>query len=213
MPIQALVGTLAVYALLAILLLSLNVFSLWRWWVKALAILITGAAFAAAYFTIAAMIGWPTFTPLPVRFSLIATRTVEPNIADGTGGHIYMWVEELNENNVPIGAPRAYEIPYSVQLAGKTQDAQSQINSGKHIMGEQQGGTEPKGDEKTSDASGQGGPQAGQKTGNNNNGGLPGGESVGAETIGEGAQIVFSDMPPVVLPDKATLAPDEAPSS
>lgn len=202
MPMQALMGTLAVYGLLVVLLLSLNIFSLWRWWVKGLAIVITGVAFVFAYFTITQMIGWPTFTPLPDRFNLVATRTIEPDIATGTGGHIYMWVEELNENNVPIGAPRSFEIPYTVQLASKTEDAQSKINSGQHILGQkQQGGTEPSGSAQDV-SSGQPGPQGGQATGDNHNGGMPGGESVGAETIGEGAQIVFSDMPPVVLPDK-----------
>ncbi len=200
MPVQAVMGTLAVYALLAVLLLSLNVVSLWRWWVKALAILVTGAAGVAAYFTITAMIGWPTFTPLPDRFSVVATRTIEPDIATGAGGHIYMWVEEMNENNVPVGAPRSYEIPYSVQLATKTEEAQSKINSGSKIMGrKQEGGQEPNGTEHGS-ASGAPGAQNGQM--NNQGQGQAGGETADAETIGQGALISFSDMPATILPDK-----------
>ena len=68
MVTAALAGTVAVYVLLAVLLLSLSIASLWRWWIKAGAIIITMAAFAGAYVSISGLIGWPTTSPLPARF-------------------------------------------------------------------------------------------------------------------------------------------------
>ena len=58
MPLQALVATLAIYGLLAVLLLSLNIFSLWRWWVKALAIVLTGGALVVGALALNQVAGW-----------------------------------------------------------------------------------------------------------------------------------------------------------
>lgn len=200
----ALVGTLAVYVVVALLLVSLNIFSLWRWWVKAAAILITTACFMFAYFSITAMIGWPTFTALPQHFNLVATRIVEPDRTTGAPGHVYLWVEEINANNVPIGAPRGYEMPYDVHLADNSRDAQTALNSGKQIMGT----TRSAGIPASSDAKpGKPGQNAGQMAGNPGQGAAASGETTAAETIGEGALVTFSDMPAVTLPDKAYIVP------
>lgn len=201
MPQSALLATIAVYALLAILLLSLNLASLWRWWVKAAAIIITALCFIVAYFSITAMIGWPSFTPLPKRFNLVATRVVEPDRASGAPGHVYLWVEELNTNNVPVGAPRGYEVPYTRQLADNTATAQSQINAGKSILGQSLGGEAA--EQKGAQPMPPGQQQPGQMNGNTGQGGLASNATAAAEVVGQNAYLTFSDMPPVTLPDKA----------
>ena len=43
---------------------------------------------------------------LPARFQLLWTRVVEPDPKIGDPGAIYLWVEEVDENNVPSGMPR-----------------------------------------------------------------------------------------------------------
>ncbi|MDO8360862.1 MAG: hypothetical protein Q7T08_12615 [Devosia sp.] len=53
----ALFGTIAAYVLLAILLLSLNIASLWRWWIKGTAIVLTTLVFVVAHVSITGMIG------------------------------------------------------------------------------------------------------------------------------------------------------------
>jgi hypothetical protein len=206
MPQYALAGTLAVYVVLAVLLLSLNIFALWRWWVKAAAIIVTCACVVVSYFTITAMIGWPTSTPLPKRFNLVATRIVEPDRTSGAPGHVYLWVEEINANNVPVGAPRGYEVPYTVRVADDADAAQSKINSGQQILG-QTGGTEG---EAKQQGKGTGGTQTGKMNSNADKGTLVAGESTAADTIGEGALVNFSNMPAVQLPDKgAILLPEQ----
>ncbi|HVW91605.1 MAG TPA: hypothetical protein VHB74_03270 [Devosia sp.] len=205
MPQIALFGTLAVYLLLAVLLLSLNILSLWRWWVKAGAIIATCLVVVAAYFTITAMIGWPTFTALPKRFNLVASRIVEPNRQTGADGHIYLWVEELNENNVPVTAPRGYEVPYTSKLADDTAQAQGKINQGQSIMGQAAPADQPADANAKKSVQQPPGSPASQNSQQNGQGALTSGETAAADTIGQGAQVSFSDMPAVTLPDKAAI--------
>ena len=200
MPQTALFGTLGVYLVLVVLLLSLNIFSLWRWWVKAIAIVVSTACLVVAYFTITAMIGWPTFTALPRKFNLVATHTVEPDRATGAPGHVYLWVEEINQNNVPIGAPRGYEVPYTIQLDDDTKATQQKINSGQQIMGQTDSGVPS---DSTEAKAGKPGQQEGHMGGKTGNGTTAGGQSTAAETIGQAVTLTFSDMPEVTLPDKA----------
>jgi hypothetical protein len=206
MPQFALFGTLAVYVLLAVLLLSLNIVSLWRWWIKAGAIVLTCLVVVAAYFTITAMIGWPTFTALPRRFNLVASRIVEPDRQTGAPGHIYLWAEELNENNVPVTAPRGYEVPYTNKLADDTAAAQGKINQGQQIMGQSAPADQPADEnaQKSAVKPPDGG-TPGDMNGKTGQGAVPTGETAAAETIGEGAQVSFQDMPAATLPDKAAI--------
>src|SRR5687767_9285721 len=108
----ALWGTIAIYGLLALLLLSLNIFALWRWWVKAGVMLVTAVVFVAAYSVISGLIGWPSPGQLPTRFSLLHTYVEEPDQTREFAGNIYLWVQEIDENQVPMGAPRSYVMPY-----------------------------------------------------------------------------------------------------
>src|ERR1043165_5948380 len=116
MPIGTILAIVVAYVAMAVLLLSLNIFSLWRWWVKASAIVISGFFFVGSYFAVTALLAWPTGANVPERFSLVATRTVEPNKTNGDSGAIYLWVEELNDKNVPSGLPISYRLGYSDEL-------------------------------------------------------------------------------------------------
>jgi hypothetical protein len=201
MPQLALAGTIGVYVILALLLLSLNIFSLWRWWVKAGAIIVTTACFVVAYFTITWMMGWPTFTPLPERFSVVATHVVEPNKLSGDTGHVYLWVEELNELNVPVTAPRGYELPYTPKVAEDTGEAQAMLDSGKKVLGEKKKPKqEPSGQPPQQGAVADNNAQVGRLSGNQKNSGASGLTAI--EQVRDAATIQFSEMPAVVLPDK-----------
>jgi hypothetical protein len=193
--------TVLCYALLGVLLLSLNFTSLWRWWVKAAAILLTVAACVGSYFSITGLLGWPADKGMPERFSLISTRIVEPDALRGTPGHIYLWVEQIDENQIVISPPRAFEVPYKVDLSVQVAQAQNELDSGSNIMG-QFAATE------TGSGSRQAAPQEGADTGD-----FSQGTDVGSSS-GEGGQfddttaantLSFSDMPPVNLPSKPIL--------
>ena len=106
-------GLVAAYVVVTLLLLSLNLTSLWRWWVKAAAIILTTAFFGITYIAINGLMGWPTAQKLPARFNLVSSVISEPDRRANSPGHIYLWATELDANNVPSGTPRSYQIGYS----------------------------------------------------------------------------------------------------
>jgi len=50
-------------------------------------------------------------------------------------GAIYLWIEEVDANNVPDGVPRSYRLPYSRPLADRSSKARDEIMSGKPQQG------------------------------------------------------------------------------
>ena len=128
-------GLIISYVALAALLLSLNIVSLWRWWVKALAVLTMTGFYATSYLWISSMLGWPAASAPPSNFQLLSSTIVEPDRATGEGGAIYLWIRELGEDNTPVGAPRAYQIGFDDRLARDVASAQREIEAGREMMG------------------------------------------------------------------------------
>ncbi len=132
----ALWGTIAIYGLLALLVLNLNIFSLWRWWVKAGVMVVTAIVFVGAYSVISGLIGWPSAGQLPARFSLLHTYVEEPDKTRDFAGNIYLWVQEVDDNQVPIAAPRAYVMPYLVETMKGVTRSQEMLDRGEKVLGE-----------------------------------------------------------------------------
>jgi hypothetical protein len=88
------------------------------------------AFYAAVFFQSQSLLGWAAATALPQRFKVLWTRVVEPDPSRQFAGAIYLWVEELDEHNIPSGEPRAYVVPYSPVLAHKATTAQAEIKKG-----------------------------------------------------------------------------------
>jgi hypothetical protein len=120
----------AAYVLMALLILSMGLTSRFAWWVKASAIVISSVFFVEVFFASKGLLGWPGTGALPPKFQLLWSRVVEPDPKMGDKGAIYLWVEEVDENNVPNGTPRAYRLPYSVRLADRTKKARDEIMAG-----------------------------------------------------------------------------------
>lgn len=187
MPIGSILATVAVYAMIAVLLLSLNLTSRWRWWIKGGAIVLTGAFFIGSYLAIVSFLGWPTRDQVPNNFLLVATRVVEPDAFTGTPGAVYLWLEELDANHVPNGRPRAYKLGYSEELAAQVEEAQERLDAGEEVEGEI---VEVEGEER----------EAGE------------GDPAGGDARGEGGNYLaiefnleFDNLAPVRLPDKGVL--------
>jgi hypothetical protein len=208
--LPALFGTVAVYILLAVLLLSLNIASLWRWWVKLGAIILTTAAFIWTYLAITGLVGWPSPQAIPGRFSLIATRIVEPDKASGAPGHLYMWVEAVDDDNLPVAQPRNHEVAYTEKLAEALYAAQQKLNDGQHVLGEMLEEEQPIEGEEEAEAAEEGTGED-QDTGEQVDGEdvkTGGGSTNGSQERGDGYlldvtdSLQLSDMPPPELPDK-----------
>ena len=194
-------GAVALFLVLAVLLLSLNLASLWKWWIKAGAIVITLGGMVALYFVVTGVIGWASTGAMPARFSLLATRIVEPDKLGGTPGRIFLWVEEVDDRQIVISPPRAFEVPYAVEIATDIAMAQAKLEGGGKVLGEFEAtGSEEANAAQTAQEAGSGEVEIGETRD-----GKSSGSGEGAETIGDEGALSFSDMPPVDLPDKAVL--------
>lgn len=203
----ALWGTIAIYGLLAILLLSLNIFSLWRWWVKAGVMLVTGVVFVAAYSVFSGLVGWPSSAMLPARFSLLHTYVEEPDKQRNFAGNIYLWVQEIDENQIPVSAPRAYVMPYIVETMKGVTESQELLDRGEKVLGESKTQVT-----QTSDKAGEdkGGAETDHETNrgqvNMNTGGSQSNNSAGSIFgFPAGQTVNFSPMPAVSMPRKSDV--------
>jgi hypothetical protein len=120
----------AAYVALAVLALSMGLTARLAWWLKAVAIVVTSVFFVEAFFATKSLLGWPGTGQLPGKFQLLWTRVVEPDAKTGDRGAVYLWVEEVDENNVPSGLPRSFRLPYSRPLADRSIKARDAIMSG-----------------------------------------------------------------------------------
>jgi hypothetical protein len=118
------------YVVMGVVLLCMGLTSRFAWWVKGVVIVVTSVFFIESFFATKGLLGWPGSGRLPHRFQLLWTRVVEPDRKVNDPGAIYLWVEELDDNNVPSGTPRSFQLRYSVPLADKTNKARDEIMSG-----------------------------------------------------------------------------------
>jgi hypothetical protein len=125
----------AAYVVIGVLLLAIGLTARFAWWVKATAIIITSVFFVQAFYATKDLLSWPGSGPLPATFQLHWVRVVEPDPKIGDRGAIYLWVEEVDENNVPVGVPRSFRLPYSRPLADRSAAARDEIMRGRPQQG------------------------------------------------------------------------------
>jgi hypothetical protein len=199
MTLQAYVVLLTVaYALLgAVLLLGLSVSPIART-IKIAAVIVVSGFYFPVFFSMQGALGWPAPIRVPDRFQLLWARVVEPNAVKGEPGTVYLWLEEMDEANLPDGNPRAYALPYSQALADKVMKAQSEIRQGRPqgggraaVTGDGLGLEPPPG---ASAAELSAAPPGGDPSG----GGLFDPESLG----GQSKMVTLAPLPAPVLPPK-----------
>jgi hypothetical protein len=127
-------GLVASYAVLAVLLLSLNLRSAWHWAIKAAAIALTAGFVVVAFLAIEALLGWPTEAAPPAQFQLHAALVLEPD-RNQSGGAIYLWLSPRAADGDITGPPRAHALPYSRELHEATERAQRRLQEGQPIEG------------------------------------------------------------------------------
>src|SRR5262245_61328646 len=123
------------YVVVAVLVLVIGLTARLAWWVKAVAIVVTSVFFIEAFFATRGLLGWPGVGQLPGKFQLLWVRVIEPDRKTGHRAAIYLWVEEVDENNVPDGVPRSFRIPFSRRLADRAIEARDEIMRGRPQQG------------------------------------------------------------------------------
>lgn len=118
------------YALLgAVLLVILIRVSMPRF-LKIASVAIISSAYCAVFFAATNLLGWSAPIAVPDKFQVLWTRVIEPNPSRNEPGAVHLWLEELDERNIPSGKPRAFLLPYSRELATKVSAAQQEIKKG-----------------------------------------------------------------------------------
>lgn len=128
-------GLVAAYILIAVLLLSVNLYSKWSWQVKTGTILITTLFYILTYLSFPPLLGWPTDQSPPTNFRLISAHVRQPDKITGDDGAIYLWlthIQDLSRNS----PPRAYKFPYSNALHEKIVIANAKLNKNIALLGE-----------------------------------------------------------------------------
>lgn len=131
--IQVLIQSIGYVCLGALLLTCLIRQSLPRK-LKIGAILVTSALFVAEFYWTQGLLGWSAPVAVPERFQILWVRVVQPDPARNKPGAVHLWLEAINDANVPSGKPRSYLLPYSEALAYRAKNAEAEIKKG-HLQG------------------------------------------------------------------------------
>ena len=123
------------YALVVAFLTYLLLLSRLHWVFKALATIATVLLIPLNFRGVGELRGLPSDGPIPSNFMLLWAQVVEPNLLHGEHGHVYLWLQTLDELNYPIGQPRAYQLPYSDDLKFKLSEAMGSISQGEEVQG------------------------------------------------------------------------------
>lgn len=123
------------YAAVAALLLSLNLATRYAFWIKAGTIILVTGLYAGTWFGLGGLMGWATAADLPEDFRVLWITMDEPDKGEKTPGSIYFWVRELDEALLPVGAPRAHQVPWSETAAEAAEAALTQIEEGELLNG------------------------------------------------------------------------------
>jgi hypothetical protein len=184
----------AAYVVMGVLLLAVGLTSRFAWWIKAVAIVIASAFFIEVFFATQGLLGWPGAGRLPQKFQLLWVRVVEPDRLAGSRGAIYLWIEEVDDNNVPDGVPRAFRLPYSRPLADRSALARDEIMRGKPQQGtvqelqDEEAKQDPNSDE--------------MKTGSRTEGGITTADLEQAQLLQQAQRVEFHPMQGPILPPK-----------
>jgi len=125
----------AAFALVATLLAYLLLLSRLHWVFKALATVSTIALIPLTFHGVGELRGLPSDGPIPSNFTLLWAQVVEPNLLQGEKGRVFLWLQTLDNENYPVGQPRAYQLPYSDDLKVKLAEAMGEIAQGEEVQG------------------------------------------------------------------------------
>lgn len=127
-------GLVFCFLILAVLLLSLNLYTSFHWSIKAAAVVVVSAFYILGYQSLMALLGWPTNQDLPKEFRLVGMQIYEPDKITLSDGAIYLWVASMSEN-VGQSTPRAYRLDYEETLHQKLVRARVKDKGGVPQMG------------------------------------------------------------------------------
>ncbi len=124
----------AAYVVVALGLMLLCLFSRWSWQTKVGMVGLVTAAYLAVYFSVPALLGWPTDRAVPKRFGLLAVYIQEPDKQTGEAGDVFFWATDLDPD--ADQRPRAYRLPFTPELKAVMQEGQGKLRQNIPQIGE-----------------------------------------------------------------------------
>jgi len=124
----------AAYVVVALVLVLLSLFSRWSWQIKAVMLGLVTAGYLAVYFSMPALLGWPTDRAVPKRFGLLAVYIQQPDKQSGEAGEVFFWATDLDPD--ADQRPRAYRLPYTPGLKAVMQEGQGKLRQNIPQIGE-----------------------------------------------------------------------------
>ena len=121
------------YALVAALLLTLNLQTRYRREIKLAAIILVSLLYIGAYHGAQNLRGCAISVAPPNPFKLHWAVVEEPDKARGTAGAIYILGQRLSARGMTLGEPRLYRLPFSPELAEQVDDALNQKEDGRDL--------------------------------------------------------------------------------
>jgi hypothetical protein len=174
------------YALVAALLLALCVGTKLSHLVKASMVVLVSAFYIFTWFGYRDSLGWATQASMPESFRVLWITIEDPDKRSKEPGAIFFWLRTTDEAGIPVGDPRAYKMPWSIELAEKAQVALDKMDEGEQLNGRRSNNILT--DQDKSDL-----PEDGYEQGD-----TPSGED------GFSPSFDFIEIPPPSLPKKAT---------
>lgn len=135
MLILGISGLVTAYVLVALLLLSINLYSNWSWQVKAGTVIITSIFYIVTYFSFPPLLGWATEQEPPEKFRILSVHVEQPNKVTGSDGAIYLWIAGIDNLATDV-EPRAYKFAYSNDLHERVLQVKSKLNKSIMQLGE-----------------------------------------------------------------------------
>lgn len=120
-------GLIAAYVALALILLSIHIYSGWNPWIKGAATLLVTGFCAVTYLSWPGLMGWPLNTEvLPQRLYLIGLDIAEPD-------SVFLWARDLDQGTGDR-RPRAYDLPYSKALHERAAEAGTKLRRNLRVI-------------------------------------------------------------------------------
>lgn len=82
-------------------------------------------------------LGWPAADGIPRNFELVSSIVVEPNLKNDEAGAIYIWVRDLDGDQL---VPRSFRLPYQKLLHRQVDDTMHRQQQGERFVGKPRAG-------------------------------------------------------------------------
>lgn len=128
------IGLSITYAALAALVLAIFLLTRLPTRIKLLCVILISGFYYITFLSLQELLGSPTQQELPEKFKFLSASVIGPDDKTGDPGRIYIWLNVLIDNQ-PDPEPKAYSLPYNLELHASVEAALEKQRRGKKQLG------------------------------------------------------------------------------